>query len=103
MNESNLSEKLDRVCRDVSTLFDLYNEQTRQNNKTEVAIAKFEVSLNAILENNKDTKESVKEIKNKIEQLSDIPSKKWNGLMNTVITAIVSGGITFAVTQLVSK
>ena len=63
-------------------------------------IRKMSEALVAMTSEVKHTNKDVGEIKSKVEALEEKPAKRWDTVITVMITAIVSGLITYALTAI---
>lgn len=84
-----LEENIKSLTGDVVEMKQLINE-----------MHEISITLAKLTEQMHHTSSDVKEMKEDINNLKQEPSRKWNLISNTIITAIVSGIVAFIITTL---
>lgn len=92
----NLDERVTRHTEQIKTAFN----QIGETKAIAESVHKLATTVEILVREQRDTNKKVDKVINDVEEIKEKPAHHWNTLITVVLTAIVSGFITYMFTQL---
>lgn len=96
MDEKLLLDRIERLEKDVETLF-------KSNSSNSERLTRIETKLEFLNNGMGDLKNSIKELQVSIHKLSIKPGERWNSVVTAIISASVAGVIAFFIGKMTGK
>lgn len=92
----NLDERVTRHTEQIKTAFN----QIGETKAIAESVHKLATTVEILVREQRDTNKKVDKVINDVEEIKEKPAHHWNTLITIVLTAIVSGFITYMFTRL---
>lgn len=92
----NLDERVTRHTEQIKTAFN----QIGETKAIAESVHKLATTVEILVREQRDTNKKVDKVINDVEEIKEKPAHHWNTLITVVLTAIVSGFITYMFTRL---
>lgn len=90
MGECEVCQNQDRIDRLESDVRELRTGTSTTDKKLIETSIKLDILIETVKENNEDAKKALKDLQIAVNALAEKPGKRWDLIVNTIITGIVS-------------
>lgn len=91
-----LDERVTRHTEQIKTAF----SQISETKMIAESVHKLATTVELLVREQKDTNKKVDKVINDVEEIKEKPGRHWNTLVTVILTAIVSGFVTYMFTQM---
>lgn len=91
-----LDERVTRHTEQIKTAF----SQIGETKMIAESVHKLATTVELLVREQKDTNKKVDKVINDVEEIKEKPGRHWNTLVTVILTAIVSGFVTYMFTQM---